>query len=34
MMVTIEKVDETNKQRVIDSVKQDVIKHVFAFYDI
>lgn len=34
MMVTIEKVDETNKQRVINSIKQDVIKHVFAFYDI
>lgn len=33
-MVTIEKVDETNKQRVINSIKQDVIKHVFAFYDI
>jgi RimJ/RimL family protein N-acetyltransferase len=33
-VVIIEKVDETNKQRVTDSVKQDVIKHVFAFYDI
>ena len=33
-MVTIEKVDDTNKQQVIDSIKQDVIKHVFAFYDL
>jgi ribosomal protein S18 acetylase RimI-like enzyme len=33
-VVTIEKIDDTNKQRVIDSIKQDVVRHVFAFYDI
>ncbi len=33
-MFKIEKVDENNRQRVIDSLKLDVIKHVFAFYDV
>ena len=33
-MVVVEKVVENNRQRVIDSFKSDVIKHVFAFYDI
>jgi predicted GNAT family acetyltransferase len=33
-MVKIEKVTEGNKQRVIDSIKSDVVKHVFAFNDI
>ena len=33
-MFTIEKVDESNKQRVIDFLRLDVIRHVFAFYDI
>jgi len=33
-MFRIEKVKENNKQRVIDSLQLDVIRHVFAFYDI
>jgi RimJ/RimL family protein N-acetyltransferase len=33
-MPKIEKVNEDNKQRVIDSLRPDIIKHVFAFYDI
>jgi RimJ/RimL family protein N-acetyltransferase len=33
-MPKIEKVNEDNKQRVIDSLRSDVIEHVFAFYDI
>jgi len=33
-MFKVEKVDENNKQRIIDSLKPDVIRHVFAFYDI
>jgi len=33
-MFTIEKVDESNEQRVIDSLKLDVVRHVFAFNDI
>lgn len=33
-MFTVEKVDEGNKQRVIDFLRLDIIKHVFAFYDI
>jgi ribosomal protein S18 acetylase RimI-like enzyme len=33
-MIAIKKVEENNKQSVIDSIKSDVIKHVFAFYDI
>jgi predicted GNAT family acetyltransferase len=33
-MPKIEKVNEDNKQKVIDSLRSDVIKHVFAFYDI
>jgi len=33
-MFRIEKVKENNKQRVIDSLRLDVIRHVFAFYDI
>ena len=33
-MLRLEKVDENNKQCVIDVLKLDVIKHVFAFYDI
>ncbi len=33
-MFTIEKVDESNKQRVIDFLRLEVIRHVFAFYDI
>lgn len=30
----VEKVDEANKQRIIDLFRSDVIRHVFAFYDI
>jgi len=30
----VRKVDENNKQSIIDSLRIDVIKHVFAFYDI
>jgi RimJ/RimL family protein N-acetyltransferase len=33
-MLKIEKVNEDNKRRVIASLRSDVIKHVFAFYDI
>jgi ribosomal protein S18 acetylase RimI-like enzyme len=33
-MLQIEKVKENNKQRVIDYLQLDVIRHVFAFYDI
>lgn len=33
-MIAVEKVVENNKQRVIDSLRLDVIRHVFAFYDI
>jgi ribosomal protein S18 acetylase RimI-like enzyme len=33
-MLRIEKVNENNKQRVIDSLQLDIIRHVFAFYDI
>jgi RimJ/RimL family protein N-acetyltransferase len=33
-MIVIKKVDEDNKRSIIDSIKPDVIKHVFAFYDI
>jgi len=33
-MLKVEKVDETNKQRIIDSLKTDIIRHVFAYYDI
>ena len=33
-MIVVEKVVENNKQRVIDSIRSDVIKNVFAFYDI
>jgi len=33
-MFRVEKVDEDNKQRVINSIKSDVVRHVFAFYDI
>lgn len=33
-MFRIRKIDENNKQRVIDSLGLDVITHVFAFYDI
>jgi predicted GNAT family acetyltransferase len=33
-MFEVKKVDETNKQHIIDMLKQDVIRHVFAFFDI
>jgi ribosomal protein S18 acetylase RimI-like enzyme len=33
-MFRIEKVEENSKQCVIDSLRLDVIRHVFAFYDI
>jgi len=33
-MFNVEKVNESNKQRVIDFLRLDVIRHVFAFYDI
>lgn len=33
-MLRIEKVNENNKQHVMDSLQLDVIRHVFAFYDI
>jgi ribosomal protein S18 acetylase RimI-like enzyme len=33
-MFNIEKVNENNKQLVIDFLRLDVVRHVFAFYDI
>jgi len=33
-MFRIEKVKENNRQRIIDSLRLDVLRHVFAFYDI
>lgn len=33
-MFSVEKVDGGNVQRVVDSLKLDVVRHVFAFYDI
>jgi RimJ/RimL family protein N-acetyltransferase len=33
-MLKIEKIDESNKQRIIDFLRFDVVHHVFAFYDI
>ena len=33
-MFKIEKIDEENTQRFVECVKSDVIKHVFAFYDV
>jgi len=33
-MIVVENVVENNKRRVIDSLRLDVIRHVFAFYDI
>jgi RimJ/RimL family protein N-acetyltransferase len=33
-MVVVKKVDEDTKQRMVDYLKSDVIRHVFAFYDI
>ncbi len=30
----IVKVDERNRQSIVDSLKSDIIRHVFAFYDI
>jgi RimJ/RimL family protein N-acetyltransferase len=30
----VEKVDESNKQRIMDFLKLDVIRHVFAIYDL
>ncbi|MEM3443194.1 MAG: GNAT family N-acetyltransferase [Candidatus Bathyarchaeia archaeon] len=34
MTLKVEKVDESNKQRVMDFLKFDVVKHVFAIYDL
>jgi hypothetical protein len=34
LMLEIEKVDESNKQHVINLLGFDVVHHVFAFYDI
>ncbi|MGC8896291.1 MAG: hypothetical protein ACP5LB_05980 [Candidatus Bathyarchaeia archaeon] len=34
MTLKVEKVDESNKQRIMDFLKEDVIKHVFAVYDL
>jgi GNAT superfamily N-acetyltransferase len=33
-VTTVEKIVEGNKQNVINSLRSDVIRHVFAFYDI
>lgn len=34
MTYAIEKINESNKQKMINSIKSEVVKHVFAFYDI
>ncbi|MDI6805283.1 MAG: GNAT family N-acetyltransferase [Candidatus Bathyarchaeia archaeon] len=34
LMLRVEKVNKSNKQRIIDILKVDVIKHVFAVYDL
>jgi RimJ/RimL family protein N-acetyltransferase len=33
-MLKVEKVDDSNKRRIVEYAKADVIKHVFAFYDV
>ena len=33
-MLSIVKVDEGNRQNVVDTLRQDPIRHVFAFYDL
>jgi RimJ/RimL family protein N-acetyltransferase len=33
-MIRVEEIDETNKQPFLQSLKADVIRHVFAFYDL
>ena len=33
-MFKVEKIDEGNKQRLVECIKTDIIKHVFAFYDV
>ncbi|MGA3192991.1 MAG: GNAT family N-acetyltransferase [Candidatus Bathyarchaeia archaeon] len=33
-MFKVEKIDEHNKQRFVECIKSDIIKHVFAFYDV
>ena len=33
-MVKIEKISEKNKPQVIASLKSDIIRHVFAVYDL
>ncbi|MEM3696874.1 MAG: hypothetical protein QXQ94_05135 [Candidatus Bathyarchaeia archaeon] len=33
-MLRIEKVNEGNKQKIINFLKRNVIKHVFAVYDL
>ncbi len=30
----IEKIDENNKHKILNAIKEDVIRHAFAFYDI
>jgi HAD superfamily hydrolase (TIGR01549 family) len=34
LTLTVEKVDENNIQRILDYLRSDVIRHVFALYDI
>jgi GNAT superfamily N-acetyltransferase len=33
-MFKVEKIEEINRQRIIDFLKPDIIRHVFAYYDI
>jgi RimJ/RimL family protein N-acetyltransferase len=33
-MLKVEKVGRTNRQRTIDRLKSDIVKHVFAYYDL
>jgi ribosomal protein S18 acetylase RimI-like enzyme len=33
-MLIVEKIDESNRKRFIDAIRTDVVRHVFAFYDL
>jgi RimJ/RimL family protein N-acetyltransferase len=33
-MSKIERIDENNKQKILSILKQDIVKHVFAYYDL
>ena len=33
-MYSLEEVDESNRQRVVEFLRKDAVRHVFALYDI